>query len=269
MIVWSSLKAFWRTLFVFACIVALFYFEYLNFFRNFSTRLQRVHRHGALVSSVISLEERFKMELEAIGTKLYKLRTGGEVAQSKCVMVAATGANYSWTREWAEARTRQKIPFVLLELSGIRNGELKDVWARVPALIATYRVLAQADILVYTDIDMRVQWPLVCHIAGNKAMTISWKWTSKKHWKTLDPNWFVIRASHPKTENLLHSWYYSGRDVFMQSRTVLNELYRRNWVRESVEAIYMRSWKIKQLVIGNCRSSLGDNRKKCMRMALM
>lgn len=219
----------------------------------------------------MSLRSIFKEEVEHVGTRFHNIVTGGDVENARCVLVAATGPNYDFAKSWAENRRREDVPFVHVEVSDIRNGELNANWARLPALIAAKRAFPLAELLVYTDIDTLIDWPLVCKFASKSAMTISYKMVPAciarpDNKFCLRSNWFIIRTAHKETSHLLYAWYYTGRHVQLQDQTVLNELYRKKrWVEASITALKVGNWPHKIIELKHCGSWLaGNTRIRCL-----
>lgn len=213
-----------------------------------------------------SLRTIFKQEIESYGTRFHNLVTGGDVKNARCVMIAATGPNYSFAKSWAENRRYEGVPFVHVSMSDIRNNELNSNWARLPALFAAKRALPLAKLLVYTDIDTLLNWPLACKHASKAAMTISYKLEGKARRLELRSNWFIVRTTHEGINHLLHSWYYKGRDVRWQDQKILNELYRnKRWLNNSITALKTGEWPHKAIELQHCGSWLKrPNRVRCL-----
>lgn len=225
--------------------------------------------------------EDFSTEFEKLGTKLLSVtssvgRGGRDIRDEPCVLIASTTVNYSWAKGFADRRTSQDAPYILFEVAMIRKGQLAKYWARLPALLATLRVLTKARFLVYTDVDTVVNWPFVCELGNRteKAMTISYKiWPPRT--QTREPevhirtNWFVLRTAHPVTEYLLYSWYYKGRNVALQDQRILNEIWHNeSWAKEVINILPVGKHPVRRTELLQCGSWLKPKKRaKCLRIS--
>ncbi len=182
---------------------------------------------------------RLKSEFERFGGTISSVKTGNLTDSTSCVLVAATGAGYRYSNGWVSNRQSEGIPFVLFEVSSVRMGELSPHYARIPALLATARSLPEARYLVYTDVDTLVDFGIACDLVRKhtgKSMSITYKIENNR--RAIRTNWFVLHAWDERAEHLMLTWLHSGRQVFLQDQTVLNELYtRKQWIRDKIQIV--------------------------------
>ena len=210
-----------------------------------------------------------KSEFERSGSILSSVETSNLTYSSSCVLVAATSTGYRYSKAWASNRRAEGIPFVLFEVKNVRMGELAAHYARIPALLATARSLPRARYLVYTDVDTLVDFDIACTRVREhpgKALSITYK--IEKRRRVIRTNWFVIHAWHRRAQHLLLTWLYSGRQVYLQDQTVLNELYaRKQWIRDNILPVPLND-DFGRAEIRHCGSYLRA-RDKCIRSLKM